>query len=576
MKNRLLHKLKLSSFGLVLSISANYAQAREEPLPKDLTTDKPGMPGQVKDSKEEPNLEPSETDKETLGEKKLTVPETKESKAYKAFTEADVPAFTGADGKKYVSRVDEATDHQPARTVTIELETYLKELNEVEKDLVKRGYSLRDEVTERVLSKVAADDELRAKNEAMALAAKLKEASDFLKAQNDVKAAAEAYVNKQKAEAAAQLEAVAAKLGIDKEKLQEFSFKKLTPEQTLNHKHDLVEILSKHYRIDAGDKKSLVSLAAEADLSIKGSMPGVSALAAAWVDGQIYNQTGNILYAGIYGGVEAGKKKAFAVSNQGKLLVLGKEINHWSFDNVDAGTDKGPNLELKKVVRVSKKYLYTIGPVPVTSEIGFEGDIEATPSFGAKELGLSIGIVPNLALSGFMNAAIDYVVAKAGVEVQLIILNEQLSFMAYGQREIDPITSERVLKFGVSGDSVLTALKGALKAYAEVNLANLIKKKYQTVLFEYPGIVLSKAKLFQFEKTVSQRGTKLSGAPQKEDVEEVNAEEGLKLSFAEGYELANDETNARVLYDIDSQIHNYHKSIQDTRSWLAQLKAEVK
>lgn len=129
---------------------------------------------------------------------------------------------------------------------------------------------------------------------------------------------------------------------------------------------------------------------------------------------------------------------------------------------------------------------FMIGPIPVsvTGTIGGTLGFNASISLTDDGFGIQGTVVPFLNTYGKAEAAVDIWIAKAGVEGQIILLNNRLVIIA----SVSFIPDVMILELALRIDDSLEALSGKISIFAAIRKPWGGWYKYSYTLFEWTGI----------------------------------------------------------------------------------------
>lgn len=129
---------------------------------------------------------------------------------------------------------------------------------------------------------------------------------------------------------------------------------------------------------------------------------------------------------------------------------------------------------------------FMIGPIPVsvTGTIGGTLGFNASISLTDDGLGIQGTVVPYLNTYGKAEAAVDIWIAKAGVEGEIILLNNRLVIIA----SVTYIPDVSLLELALRIDDSLEALSGKISIFAAIRKPWGGWKKYSYTLFQWTGI----------------------------------------------------------------------------------------
>ncbi len=137
----------------------------------------------------------------------------------------------------------------------------------------------------------------------------------------------------------------------------------------------------------------------------------------------------------------------------------------------------------------SKEYSVTkrffIGPIPVSVTGTIGGTLGFNANIGLTDDGFGIqgSVIPHLNTYGKAEAAVDIWIAKAGVEGEIIFLDNQLIIRA----GVSFIPDVNLLELGLYIHDNLEALAGKISVFAAIRKPWGGWKKYSWTLFEWPG-----------------------------------------------------------------------------------------
>lgn len=141
---------------------------------------------------------------------------------------------------------------------------------------------------------------------------------------------------------------------------------------------------------------------------------------------------------------------------------------------------------------------FPLGPIVVSGEFGFEGNVKLDlgAAYNLQELLVQGEIIPSLYASAFGKLGVGYEIASAGVEGDLVLIDDMLNLDGRLQYIIDG-NRKPYFDAQAKGSNILKALNGTLSLYVEIDLL-LYSKKFTLDLFSWEGINFADT-LFQLE-----------------------------------------------------------------------------
>ncbi|UJR85234.1 hypothetical protein [Sandaracinus amylolyticus] len=199
------------------------------------------------------------------------------------------------------------------------------------------------------------------------------------------------------------------------------------------------------------------------------------------------------------------------LTSSGHLRILGNEVFSASFSS--DGTQRNMAASASRESTLAHGVIVVLG-IPISYRAGIAGSVGVEGFAGTTRTSspacdvprIELGFTPSARLEGFLSAAVDVVIARAGVKGRLTVLDLALPVTVtagFEQREIpaggeylgnvlsSPMT---VPHLGVlaNADLRLTTLSGSISAFAEVGIGPFSKSAEITML-SWPGLSVDTA-----------------------------------------------------------------------------------
>ena len=166
-----------------------------------------------------------------------------------------------------------------------------------------------------------------------------------------------------------------------------------------------------------------------------------------------------------------------------EVLVLGYQV--WS------GRAAAPELDFQRsftLLNFEKEMTapFKIGPIPAKVTAGVRARLDTELTGALAFVNARASLEPVLASSGFVQVAVDVLVAEAGVEGNVEFLNERMNLQGAIGVGVDtnPSTPLVFVAGGATGDREFESINGGVKLFAKFKGQ---AKGYENEFFKFPG-----------------------------------------------------------------------------------------
>lgn len=142
---------------------------------------------------------------------------------------------------------------------------------------------------------------------------------------------------------------------------------------------------------------------------------------------------------------------------------------------------------------------FAVGPIPITVDVGIVGDVAVNQWARVAPMWANGHDVPGFNISAYAKAYVNLVIAKAGVEANLTVLNDiydlyGFSGVAFLPEGTPGLPNGKGFYFSeqLVGSDTITALAGNVAAFAKIPVPKFLGwkwKKYRYTIFSWPGLV---------------------------------------------------------------------------------------
>jgi len=146
---------------------------------------------------------------------------------------------------------------------------------------------------------------------------------------------------------------------------------------------------------------------------------------------------------------------------------------------------------------------FVVVAIPVTVEGGIKGTFKFESKLTSPGIGIAADVKETLNLEGYLSAKVDAIVASAGIEGEVEVINQQLTFIAGARFSADTLDDTK-LSFDIDSDLDLDLklLKGKLSVFAEYPRVCLCLDVGETVrsdrvLYNSPHLFNADIEIFQ-------------------------------------------------------------------------------
>ena len=181
---------------------------------------------------------------------------------------------------------------------------------------------------------------------------------------------------------------------------------------------------------------------------------------------------------------------------------------------------------IKDGITKSVKYRFSVGPIPMSAELGMTGEVGYRWGFELYALQIGAWTGPWASLDAWAQVGVDIWIGGAGVGGQLNIAHYSLTLQGSGQFEWE---EDPQIRFNIAALSDLDLLSGNLYAFAWVkypsptwkNPFRMKKKEWRHTFFNWSGYI-NKGTLFDYSATYNRHGLFAKGDLSIDDITEVN------------------------------------------------------
>ena len=417
--------------------------------------------------------------------------------------------------------------------VNVKARDYYKDLNEIEKFWNNLGYSLRNPEDLEALNAIDQNTAILI-NQAKGIEDSLKKIDDVIKesTENVVDTA-------KKFEKRAQSQ-------LEKEftKLYEKSVASVLPEPEVLDKlretpsiiqkpnRNLNNFVYKSWNVDKGDDATF-KLTSNSSLSVSGDFTQLEGIADTRADVVVMKQLkANIVYMYMRGdALDDG-----TVKGKTGLEILGQKVDRYSKTKTGKllqwriSEESSDNKPMEKVIRKGKEFFFSVGPVPMTAEVGFAGRVYLDKGFNLSKNEVSFSAIPGVETNAYGNVSVGAPIAGAGIEQDLVLLNSEFEVAGGVKIVVPKVDPKPRIDAFVRGDNRTKALSGRMKFVAKAKLPVVGEKRYEKILWAHEGLSYE-GRLFDLSKSSNEDGYTVRGAPEAADLEELDVDNASKDLF---------------------------------------------
>lgn len=249
------------------------------------------------------------------------------------------------------------------------------------------------------------------------------------------------------------------------------------------------------------------------------------------------------------------------------IRVFGKEVGAFNWTQPSLKVDGG-GKDLYKIDQ-SLSYRFSIGPVPMKAKVGFRGGVGYRWLLEIAPLQAGASVTPYAHADAYAQAGADVGVASAGVGGKLVLVSAAVPIMgAIAFQYID----QPELVYSLSADADLDALSGELYAYAKINyIWDTWKGKFS--LYKWKGFKKT-GNIFNYEARYTPAGLIASGDLSADDfveISEINRQRAVEQLEAES-SIRSNEVVAYIYEDLIGE--NSRHAIQGSERLKAILDKE--
>jgi hypothetical protein len=216
------------------------------------------------------------------------------------------------------------------------------------------------------------------------------------------------------------------------------------------------------------------------------------------------------------------------------------------------------------------RFRFVIGPIPCSATIGYAGSVGFDTKIASKFSGTqldkgvngTVQIPSAVTFSGSLNAgpavyaevygsgAADIEVARAGFEASVVVIDTGVDVDVGANLSLDAKTFEPAVDLTMVSNYHLMALNGRAAGFAEayVPAAKLPPwelKRWEHTIIDWQGYN-RRGTIFNVTRHVTPHGETISGAPTNDDVKNIDVMEGIKSSFREAVNDISTNTQDKV------------------------------
>ena len=348
----------------------------------------------------------------------------------------------------------------------------------------------------------------------------------------------------------------------------------------LDKKDELHSVLAKEwtlYHDDAAEgEKSRFGANAKATLKIGANLRRINGLAD--VEANVTVMTRNI---SLLKGTIKGERNLTAESEaDANLSFLGKSVysKQWKDKTILINTEKADSTK-SMTLKEGTKFRFSVGPVPVSGEVGVIGRVGYDWTFGLEDSEGAAAAIGYIDTSGYLEIGPDIEIVSFGSSCELIVLNDTVSLEGRMGLKLDDNGSP-VLTATAKATNTLTVLAGEVYAFVRAYVPTLsippfAEKEWSWQIFKWDGLKLgdltSPKTLFSLTKVVDKNGYSLKGAPEKEDYQDVDIEKETDLAFTEI--LKDLESEGTKIADLTNESTGTFAAVRtDISNWLQTIR----
>ncbi len=435
----------------------------------------------------------------------------------------------------------DAKDAEVWKKRFITLRDYYAELNQIEEQWNKIGYSLRKPQDIKTLKEILTDSTELVK-QAESLVRSIRPFDEMImtaqKSLDEQQAAFEKAVQERADSSFSDL-FVESKAKFDAA-FEPFADAKKDPDILQKPDKDLSNFIHKGWNLEKGDASSFLAKGS-ASIDVSGSLKKLEGLGEARVDIVAMTQLEiNVLYMYLKASVldDGSAQASTNVEVLGKVVDMLKtekkgKVFSWRLSDDNSG-DQKKKQPWEKVYRKGKEFPFSIGPIPAVAEVGASGRVylDTGVNVDAKNYALGASLIPGVESSGYVNVGVGVPFAHIGPEANLVILNSELNLGVDIALNLPVDDKPANLDAGIHGTQTTRALAGKLSLVAVAKLPILGEKRYERKLFEWPGVSAT-GTLFDFRKIADRNGYSLKGAPTQDDIADVELDGSIDKFFNE-------------------------------------------
>ncbi len=331
---------------------------------------------------------------------------------------------------------------------TVTAEEVLKELNKIEKMLNDLGHSLRDDPKTNLVVKTRIDEKARAEKAKAITARHVTPKKAGAAAPTAAQLLARAKAASAKAATPAHKAAV--------KKLAGKPMVKVAP-GSQGRKGSTV----KKWDLRLG-RRNIIAAFLEGKLEVKGDKDSMDLLGDAAAGGYLVNHRIEVLKAN--GSIHAGttSRANLKVALAGRTLVNVSKQGKTEWHKSDG---------FRKTFDKSVSYRFVVAVIPIQVRLGVHGSVGVRYFVGVQPTHASLQVVPAVNADVYAQASVDVLVAGAGVEGRLKLLDLTLTFGA--ELTLGHDNGGVFLAEHVYADSRLKMLSGRISLFAEVTLPDV-------------------------------------------------------------------------------------------------------
>jgi hypothetical protein len=340
----------------------------------------------------------------------------------------------------------------------------------------------------------------------------------------------------------------------------------------LQAEEGLLNNTHKEWNFQEGHPKKL-GARASASLDLQASLDHVDGAAKADAVVQIMGKELPLVKAEISG------SRRLTEDSKGVVVLefVGKEIYRKVLqDKALAMFSKKSDSPPPKTVRTFKKYRFSIGPVPMSAEIGAAGQIGYDWTIAVANKEAAIAGLAYADVSAYAQMGVDAEIVSAGAGGNLVIVRDTLKVDGRMGVVANPTTSKPEVVVEFKGSNEMTALKGDLYAYVRATVPTLGIPPYETKqwnreIFKWEGLDTGGEKiLFNFKRIVDRNGWRLSGSPTEDDYAGVEIDAQLEEELKQLMEIVKQE-GALVETEGDQAIGEAVAVRKNLETWISNL-----